>query len=89
MAALSALRTRLPVRLPTELVNWWAGLPDPARWRRDVVEALLKARLMHAPELDNQLAKILNNTRPPAAMHFVVELVSLSLQPYLIFEPGL
>ena len=45
-------------RLPLEVTGWWAGLPDERlKWRREVGEALARARLLSLPDLDAHLAK--------------------------------
>lgn len=46
-------------RLPLEVTGWWAGLPDERlKWRREVGEALARARLLSLPDLDAHLAKV-------------------------------
>ena len=59
-AALAALRdSGVLRRLGVDATAWWAGLPDERKWRRDAGEALLRARLLHPPDLDAHLSQVL------------------------------
>lgn len=80
VAALSLLKARLPGRFPTELTGLWTGLTDDRKWRRDVAEALLRARLLNGPEMDAHLAKILQMSRSSSqTVEFAVHMVSTQL----------
>lgn len=84
VAAIVLLRSRLPPRFPAELTALWIGLPDDRKWRKDVVEALLRAKLLHAPELDAHMSKFLQLNRSSAQpVEFAVHLVGC--QPFTIW----
>lgn len=58
VAALEILRDSGMKRLPVELTGWWVGIQDERKWRRDAGEALVRARMLQAPDLDAHLAKV-------------------------------
>ena len=67
---------RLSPRFPADLTALWVGLADDRKWRKDAAEALLRARLLHAPELDAHLSKVLQTQRSTAQpVEFAVHLV--------------
>ena len=85
VAALSLLKARLPGRFPTELTGLWTGLAEDRKWRRDVAEALLRARLLNGPEMDAHLSKVLQLSRSSTqTVEFAVHLVSPNLAACLI-----
>lgn len=59
MAALEILRDAALKRLAAEVTGWWAAIVDERKWRRDAGEALVRARMFQAPDLDAHLAKVL------------------------------
>jgi hypothetical protein len=65
-AALGALRDGPLRRLGADCTAWWAGLPDERKWRREAGEALLRARLLHPPELDAHLSQARPRAPAPA-----------------------
>ncbi len=65
-AALGALRDGPLRRLGADCTAWWAGLPDERKWRREAGEALLRARLLHPPELDAHLSQARRRAPAPA-----------------------
>ena len=58
VAALTILRDSALKRLPAELTALWVAMIDERKWRRDAGEALVRARLFQAPDLDAHLAKV-------------------------------
>ena len=75
-AALLLLRERLPGRFPTDLTGLWTGLAEDRKWRKDVAEALLRARLLSGPEMDAHLNKVLQlNRSSTQAVEFAVHVV--------------
>lgn len=77
VAALTLLKGRLPGRFPTDLTALWTSLAEDRKWRKDVAEGLLQARLLNGPEMDAHLNKILQLSRPPTqAVEFAVHLAS-------------
>ena len=77
VAALSLLKARLPGRFPTELTGLWTGLAEDRKWRRDIAEALLRAKLLNGPEMDAHLSKVLQLSRSSTqTVEFAVHLVS-------------
>ena len=62
--------------MSADLTAAWIGLPDDRKWRKDVVEAALRARALYAPELDAHLSKVLHLHRSSAQpVEFAVHLV--------------
>lgn len=89
VAALSLLKARLPGRFPTELTGLWTGLAEDRKWRRDVAEALLRARLLNGPEMDAHLSKVLQLSRSSTqTVEFAVHLVSSQLSCFPCSEGG-
>ena len=89
VAALSLLKARLPGRFPTELTGLWTGLAEDRKWRRDVAEALLRARLLNGPEMDAHLSKVLQLSRSSTqTVEFAVHLVSSQPSCFTCSEGG-
>ena len=52
-------------------------MTEDRRWRKDIPEALLKARLLNGPEMDAHLHKALQISRSSTPLiEFIVHLVS-------------
>ncbi|KAK9824056.1 hypothetical protein WJX72_007392 [[Myrmecia] bisecta] len=83
MAALVLLKAKLLPRLPVELTTWFVTLTDERKFNCEIGEALLRGGLLHMPELDAYLAKVLSSGRSGAAMEVAVHLV----RACVIMEP--
>ena len=84
-AALSLLKGRLPGRFPTDLTGLWTGLAEDRKWRKDVAEALLRARLLNGPDMDAHLSKVLQLSRSSTqAVEFAVHLVRPALLGFFL-----
>ena len=90
--------SRLPVRFSTDLTTLWAGLAEDRKWRKDIAEALLRAKLLNGPEIDTHLCKVLQISRSPTQpVEFAVHIVRsrilaltsliLSVQPHTRIAP--
>lgn len=81
VAALSLLKGRLPARFSTDLTGLWTGLAEDRKWRKDIAEALLRAKLINGPEMDADLNKTLQlNRSSTQAVEFAVHLVRPQIQ---------
>jgi len=76
VASLALLMGRLPARFSTDLTSLWAGLADDRKWRKDIAESMLRAKLLNGPEVDTHLCKVLQISRSPTQpVEFAVHIV--------------
>ncbi|KAK9843414.1 hypothetical protein WJX81_000935 [Elliptochloris bilobata] len=85
--ALAALRdSGVLRRLGADATAWWGGLPDERKWRRDAGEALLRARLLHPPDLDAHLSQVLGSGQ---LGHMAVDFAVHVVRTCMVAEPVL
>jgi hypothetical protein len=82
VAALALLMSRLPPRFSTDLTSLWAGLADDRKWRKDIAESMLRAKLLNGPEVDTHLCKVLQISRSATQpVEFAVHIVRSNSPP--------
>jgi hypothetical protein len=53
-----------------------SGLADDRKWRKDIAESMLRAKLLNGPEVDTHLCKVLQISRSPTQpVEFAVHIV--------------
>lgn len=75
-------------QLPLKITQWYISVDEERRWSRPATEALIRAHLLHLPDLDAFLAKSISTSQVGPVFELALHLVNTCIAKEAVISAG-